>query len=255
MAKKKSFLKTALGLATVAVAGKVVFDKYKNTKEKFEKEENESASEEIKKYNAVATTKTVEVEDEIFEGCEIKAIASKVIIDLSYATINKDVYINFKSNSSSVLIVLPDGVNATCDIEKVASKVSCEVENSDEDVNTVYIIGKATVSDVEILPFSAFTDVEEDEEDEEDDFAEDDTKDIIEDEVSENADEKAEDITESESEESEESDEDTSFEDISIEKEEVSEEPEKEVEKPEFKFTNSINFASSDDSKDEESNN
>lgn len=158
---KKSFLKTAVGVAAAAVAGKVVYDKYKVVKDQYDKEEEESSYDEVKKYNAVATSKAVEVEDEVFNGCEIKAVASKVVVDLSYAIIEKDVYINFKSNMSSVLIVLPDGVNVTCDIEKVASKINNEVENSEENKNTVYIIGKANGSSVEVLPFSAFVEDED----------------------------------------------------------------------------------------------
>ncbi len=172
---KKSLFKAAVGVTAAAVAGKVAYDKYKVVKDQYDKEEEESSYDEIKKYNAVATSKAVEVEDEVFNGCEIKAVASKVIVDLSYAIIEKDVYINFKSNVSSVLIVLPDGVNATCDIEKVASRVNNEVENSEDNKNTVYIIGKANGSSVEVLPFSAF--VEEDEDDDfidEDEFAKDD---------------------------------------------------------------------------------
>lgn len=174
MAKKRTFLKAAVGVTAAAVAGKAAYDKYKVVKEKFDQEEEESVCEEVKKYNAVAASKAVEVEDEVFNGCEVKAIASKVILDLSYAVIEKDVYINFKSDFSSVLIVLPDGVNAACDIEKVLSGINNEVENTEENANTVYIIGKATCSSIEVLPFSAFTDAENDEDDfiDEDDIAE-----------------------------------------------------------------------------------
>ncbi|MGN0481113.1 MAG: hypothetical protein ACI4EV_06040 [Lachnospiraceae bacterium] len=174
MAKK--FFKAAIGVAAAAVAGKVVYDKYKVVKNQYEKEEEESAYEEVKKYNAVCTSKAIEIEDEVFNGCEIKAVASKMVLDLSYATIEKDVYINFKSNASSVLIVLPDGVNVTCDIEKVASKVVNEVENSDDNVNTVYIIGKANGSNVEVVPFSAFV---EEEDDEEADFVDEDAEEEV----------------------------------------------------------------------------
>ncbi len=161
---KKSVLKTVVGVAAAAVAGKVVYDKYKNTKEKFAKEEEESICEDVKKYNAIGTNKAIEVEDEVFNGCEVKAVASKMLVDLSYATIEKDAYINFSSSASSVLIVLPDGVNAVCDIEKVASNVNNEVENSEENPYTVFIIGKANLSTVEVLPFSAFLEdkIEED---------------------------------------------------------------------------------------------
>lgn len=153
MAKKGSLLKTVIGLGSLAVAGKVAYDKYRNTKEKYAKEENESADDVVKKYNAIAESKVIEIQDEEFEGCEIKASASKVVLDLSLAVIEKDVYINFKSQASSVVIVVPEGVNVTCDIEKVASRVRNEVNNIDEEgIHTVYVIGNASVSNVDIIP-------------------------------------------------------------------------------------------------------
>lgn len=153
MAKKGSLLKTVIGLGSLAVAGKVAYDKYRNTKEKYVKEEKESADDVVKKYNAIAESKVIEIQDEEFEGCEIKASASKVVLDLSLAVIEKDVYINFKSQASSVVIVVPEGVNVTCDIEKVASRVRNEVINVDEEgIHTVYVIGNASVSNVDIIP-------------------------------------------------------------------------------------------------------
>ena len=62
--------------------------------------------------------KVIEVEDEVFAGCELKAVASKAVLDLGLAVFEKDVYINFSSNASSVTIILPEGVNATCDISR-----------------------------------------------------------------------------------------------------------------------------------------
>lgn len=153
MAKNGSLLKTVIGLGSFAVAGKVAYDKYRNTKEKYVKEEKESADDVVKKYNAIAESKVIEIQDEEFEGCEIKASASKVVLDLSLAVIEKDVYINFKSQASSVVIVVPEGVNVTCDIEKVASRVRNEVINVDEEgIHTVYVIGNASVSNVDIIP-------------------------------------------------------------------------------------------------------
>lgn len=153
MAKKGSLLKTVIGIGSLAVAGKVAYDKYRNTKEKYVKEEKESADDVVKKYNAIAESKVIEIQDEEFEGCEIKASASKVVLDLSLAVIEKDVYINFKSQASSVVIVVPEGVNVTCDIEKVASRVRNEVINADEEgIHTVYVIGNASVSNVDIIP-------------------------------------------------------------------------------------------------------
>lgn len=48
MAKKGSLLKTVIGLGSLAVAGKVAYDKYRNTKEKYVKEEKESADDVVK---------------------------------------------------------------------------------------------------------------------------------------------------------------------------------------------------------------
>ena len=67
MAKKKGGLfKLVVGAGAVAVAGKVAYNKYKDTKEKFVKEENDSQELEIRKYNAIFENKVVEIEDEEF---------------------------------------------------------------------------------------------------------------------------------------------------------------------------------------------
>ena len=42
MAKKHGLAKVVLGVGAAAVAGKVAFDKFKQTKERFAKEENDS---------------------------------------------------------------------------------------------------------------------------------------------------------------------------------------------------------------------
>ena len=106
-------------------------------------------------------------------GCEVKAVGSKAVIDLGLAVFERDVYINFSSNASTVTIILPEGVNVTCDVEKKLSGVRNLVENSDEDgVHTVYIIGKAVCSNVEIIPVNFYIDDDdfEDIDDSEDDF-------------------------------------------------------------------------------------
>lgn len=172
MSKKGSFLKTVIGLGSVAVAGKVVYDKYKNTKARYMQEEDEFKDEAVKKYNAIAESKVIEIQDEKFEGCEIKAVAAKVVLDLSLAQIDNDVYINFKSQASSVIIVLPEGINAACDVEKVASSVKNEVVNTEEDgIPTVYVIGTSNISSVDIIPADFYG--------EDDDFEDDIPDDII----------------------------------------------------------------------------
>ncbi|SEW01435.1 alanine-zipper protein [[Clostridium] fimetarium] len=187
MAKKKSIAKAFVGVTALAVAGKVVYDKYKILKEKFEKEETESICDEVKKYNAVCTSKSIEIEDEDFEGCEIKAIASKLILDLSLAVFEKDAYINFKSDASIVQIILPEGVNVTCDIENVASGIKNLVQNAiEEGIPTVFIIGKSTISSIEIIPANFYSD--DDEFEDENDFEPED----VTDEKADKANEKAE---------------------------------------------------------------
>ena len=163
MAKKHGLAKIVLGVA--AVAGKVALDKFKKTKERFVKEENDSLDDEIRKYNAIGEKKVIEVEDEVFAGCELKSVASKTVLDLGLAVFEKDVYINFSSNASSVTIILPEGVNATCDISRKIAGVKNLVDNVDEEgIHTVYIIGKAVCSNVEVIPVNFYVD-EEDEED------------------------------------------------------------------------------------------
>lgn len=95
MAKKK-LLKAAIGVGAVAVAGKVAYDKYKVVKASFDKEEKDSAYDEVKKYNAIFANKLVEVKDEEFTGCEVKSICANTVIDLSFATFEKDTYLNFQ---------------------------------------------------------------------------------------------------------------------------------------------------------------
>lgn len=176
MAKK--FAKTLVGIGAAAVAGKVAYDKYKTVKEAFTKEENESVDAEVKKYNAIFEKKVVEVEDEEFSGCEIKTVGSKAVLDLGLAVFEKDVYINFNSTASTLTIILPEGVNVACDIEKSVSSVKNLVDNVDEEgIHTVYVIGKAVGSSIEIIPVNFYMDDDDDFEDtDEDIFVDEDTQ-------------------------------------------------------------------------------
>jgi len=146
MAKKKSgIVKATVGIGAVVVAGKVAYEKYKTTKSRYTKEEQDSADLEVRKYNAICEKKVVEVEDEE--------------------------YINFESVCSNVTIILPEGVNVACDIEKRIAGVHNLVENVDEEgIHTVYVIGKATLSKVDIIPVNFYVD----DDDVEDILAEDD---------------------------------------------------------------------------------
>jgi hypothetical protein len=149
------------------------YDKYKETKEKFVKEENDSVDAEIRKYNAIAEKKIVEIEDEEFVGCELKSVAAKTTLDLGLAVFEKDVYVNFSSVCSNVTIILPEGVNVVCDVDRICSGVRNLVENSDEDgIHTVYIIGKAVATSLEVIPVDFYVD-DDDVEDLDDDFDED----------------------------------------------------------------------------------
>ena len=169
MAKK--FAKTLVGIGAAAVAGKVAYDKYKTVKEAFTKEENESVDAEVKKYNAIFEKKVVEVEDEEFSGCEIKTVGAKAVLDLGLAVFEKDVYINFNSTASTLTIILPEGVNVACDIEKSVSSVKNLVDNVDEEgIHTVYVIGKAVGSSIEIIPVNFYLDDDDDFEDTDEDI-------------------------------------------------------------------------------------
>lgn len=164
MAKK--LIKTVAGVGAIAVAGKVGYDKYKNVKKQFTQEENDNIDAEIKKYNAIFDKKVVEIEDEEFTGCEVKVIGAKAVIDLGLAVFEKDVYINFTSTASNLTIILPEGVNAASDVEKTFSGVKNLVENVDEEgIHTVYVIGKAVLSNIEIIPVNFYVDDDDDFED------------------------------------------------------------------------------------------
>jgi hypothetical protein len=129
----------------------------------------------VKKYNAICEKKVVEVEDEEFTGCELKAVGAKLVLDLGLAVFEKDVYVNFTSTGSSVTVILPEGVNAACDVEKTLSGVKNLVDNVDEEgIHTVYLIGKAVASNIEVIPVNFYVDEDGDFEDTEDDFVDED---------------------------------------------------------------------------------
>ena len=53
MAKKSKFAKVVVALGAIGVASKIAYDKYKNVKDDFVKEETASAEDDVKKYNAI----------------------------------------------------------------------------------------------------------------------------------------------------------------------------------------------------------
>lgn len=182
MAKKNGLLKFIAVTGACVATAKLVYDKYKETKDKFVKEENDSIDAEIRKYNAIAEKKIVEIEDEEFVGCELKSVCANTTLDLGLAVFEKDVYINFSSYASNVTIILPEGVNVVCDVDRVAAGVRNLVENvKEEGIHTVYIIGKAVATSLEVIPVNFY--VDEEDEDEFEDFDEDaifaDDKDVL----------------------------------------------------------------------------
>ena len=177
MAKKKVF-GTVVGLAALAAAGKFGYDKYKKTKDDFEKEEADSSNDSIRKYNSIFDSKVVEVEDEDFQGCELQTIGSKFVLDLGLAKFDRDVYVSLNAKCSSVTIIVPENISAVADIKATAGFVhnyAQEPENKEEEVS-VYVVGDAVASTVEIIPMNFYLDEElgdedfEDELDGEDDF-------------------------------------------------------------------------------------
>lgn len=190
MAKK--FWKVAAGLGAAVVAGKLAYDKYKDVKQEFDAEEEESLEEDVKKYNSIFASKVVELEEE-FEGCEVKTIGSKMVLDLGLATFEKDVYINFTSTASLFTIILPEGVNVECDVDRQLSGIRNLVDNTDEEgINTVYVLGKAVCSSIEVIPVDFFVEDEDIEDSDDEDFAEDFAGNFAEDSEKENFEENAE---------------------------------------------------------------
>ena len=93
------------------------------------------------------------------------------MLDLGLAVFEKDVYINFNSTASTLTIILPEGVNVACDIEKSVSSVKNLVDNVDEEgIHTVYVIGKAVGSSIEIIPVNFYMDDDDDFEDADEDI-------------------------------------------------------------------------------------
>lgn len=188
MAKK--FWKVAAGLGVAAVAGKLAYDKYKDIKQEFDAEEEESLEDDVKKYNSIFASKVVELEEE-FEGCEVKTMGSKMVLDLGLATFEKDVYINFTSTASLFTIILPEGVNVECDVDRQLSGIRNLVDNTDEEgINTVYVLGKAVCSSIEVIPVDFFVEDDDIEDFDEEDSEEDSKEGLKEDSEEDNSEEK-----------------------------------------------------------------
>lgn len=165
MSKSKKILKIALATALAATSLKLAKDAFVKTKRRYTRDEEISKNEEIKKYNTFFDRRLVEVPRGDFYGCEIKTVASKFVLDLSRTNIENDIYISFNSRLSFTTIILPSYVRAKVDIYKKCTKVLNYSEFTDKKLPTVYIIGKALKSSLEIVPEGIYLDDEfEDEE-------------------------------------------------------------------------------------------
>ena len=146
--------------AAAAVAGvaiKIGHDKYKQKKQEYKEIEEESKGDSIRKYTAFFDRKLVEIEDGPFEGCELKAFSSKLVLDLSRAVIEKDVYISFDIKGSSLTVIFPGGASVRTDINNIMTRVTNHLDSS-HDENTYYLIGKAVGSNIEIVPENLYMD-------------------------------------------------------------------------------------------------
>ena len=150
-----SFTSKAIKIGAIAVlagvAIKVGKDKYRQKKREYARIEEDSKHDLIRKYTSFFDRKLVEIEDGPFEGCELKSFSSKLVLDLSRAVIDKDVYVTIDVKGTSLTIILPEGQGVRTDINSVLAKVTNHLEGKKAD-HTVYIIGKAWGSNIEIAP-------------------------------------------------------------------------------------------------------
>lgn len=153
-------------IALTAVAGlsiKLLSDKYKKLKREYAQEEEESFADPIKKYTAFFERRLVEVPEGEFRGCELKALRSKLVLDLSRTDISKDVYISFTAKFSNISIIVPGSVKAEIDINKVFGDLMNYADNLGDDAPIVHVLGNSIASNIEILPENIYIDDEEEE--------------------------------------------------------------------------------------------
>lgn len=150
-------LKVGAVAVVAGVAIKVSTDKYRQKKKEYAMLEDDSRYDLIRKYTAFFDRKLVEIEDGPFEGCEIKSFGAKLVLDLSRAVIEKDVYISIDIKATSLIVILPAGQRAKTDFNNVFAKVIDNLEN-EESENTVYLVGKARGCKIEIVPEHIFMD-------------------------------------------------------------------------------------------------
>ncbi len=168
-----SFTSKLLKFTAVAVIAGVAIkygtDKYRQKKKEYAKMEEESKNDLLRKYTAFFDRKLVEIEDGYFEGCELKSFSSKLVLDLSRAVFEKDAYISIDIKGTSLTVILPAGQSVKTNINNIFTRVTDHVQRVKSD-NTVYIIGKAWGSNIEIAPESVYMD--DDVKEELDDFHE-----------------------------------------------------------------------------------
>ena len=150
-------IKFGAAAAVAGVAIKLGYDKYKQKKQEYHDMEYETRNDPIRKYTAFFDRKLVEVEEGPFEGCEIKAFSSKLVLDLSRVTIEKDIYISFDIKGTSLTVIFPAGAGVRTDISNIMTKVTNHLERS-EDKATFYFIGKGVASNIEIIPENLYMD-------------------------------------------------------------------------------------------------
>lgn len=142
-------------LAGVAI--KVGTDKYREKKKEYAKIEEDSKHDLIRKYTSFFDRKLVEIEDGPFEGCELKTFSSKMVLDLSRAVIEKDVYVSIDVKGTSLTIILPEGCRVKTDINNIFTKLTNHLEGKKSD-STVFVVGKAWGSNIEISPEYVYMD-------------------------------------------------------------------------------------------------
>ena len=157
MSFTSKFLKFTAAAVIAGVAIKYGTDKYRQKKKEYARMEEDSKNDLLRKYTAFFDRKLVEIEDGPFEGCEIKSFSSKLVLDLSRAVLEKDVYISINVKGTSLTVILPAGQSVKTDINNIFTKVSNHAQRGKSD-NVIYIIGRAWGSNIEIAPESVYMD-------------------------------------------------------------------------------------------------
>lgn len=154
--KKGKVLKTVGAAAVVAGSAvaitKVAKDKINSCKEQYEKDEAEARTTGQLRYNIMASDRTIIIKEQEIEGFDVKCTMSNVILNMEEQEFLEDAYLGFESHMSNVKIIVPENINVVVDVKGNMSKVKNNVVNlAQEEVKTLYIIGTATLSSVEVV--------------------------------------------------------------------------------------------------------